>query len=163
MSVSTDAILFYGYCWKDEGDSIDTGGEDGDGWVETILKKRAERNPWDDYPESISQIRDYGEKKRAGDEWIKANRAALDAWNDKKKAVEDEFGVELDSHCSGEYPIPYLYVKDGRAIANRGYPQEVTNLRVQPEWDEMLNKWLAEFRIDKPHDAPRWWLVSYWG
>jgi hypothetical protein len=26
-----------------------------------------------------------------------------------------------------------------------------------------LDRFMAEFGIEKPHESPRWWLVSSWG
>lgn len=158
MGVNTDAVLFYGYCWKEE--DVDLFPDEEAEWPELILRKRGERNPWRDFPKEIEDLHPYAAQKAAGERWVKENETTIDAWRDKVKAVEEEFGVLLDTHCSGGCPMPYLSAR--ACSASRGYPEEVTSLEVDPSWDGKLDRWLEEFGIEKPHDGPRWWLVSYW-
>ena len=167
MSVSTDAILFYGYCWSEETVLFedDRGGME---WPERILRKRGEVNPWDAYPNDVDNIMPWTERRELQDKWVKEHREAIDAWHDKQKAVQGEFGnVDLHWHCSDGSPMPYLSIEESGASARRGCPEEIRPellmLRDWQAWDAALDKWLAEFAIEKPHDRPRWWLVSYWG
>jgi hypothetical protein len=158
MGVSTDAILFHGYCWDDETTLF----EDGE-WAEAVLKKRGVHNPWDDYPPEIERVPDYEQRRKAGEEWTAVNRSRLDDWYAAKKAVEEEFGVEVGGHCSGDCSMPYVAIKGAGETAHRGYPKEVPDLAVDPTWAAKLDRFLAEFGIEKPHPEPKWWLVSYWG
>lgn len=166
MGVSTDAVIFYGYCWSEEEELIDTGDKE---WSELILAKRGETNPWDQHPPDNPARSETMEQYRANEArsktWREANRAALDAWSAKKRAVQKEFGVELQQHCSDAHSMPYLEIAEAGFMARRGYPEEidVTQLAVDPRWKGMLDAWLAEFGIEKPQAEPRWWLVSWWG
>jgi hypothetical protein len=160
MGVSTDAVIFFGYCWEEEQRLIE-GDEE---WPTLILLKRGEKNPWGDYPKGLDDL-PFAESRAAGDKWSKANRAALDAWRAKRDAVEKEFGVEVGQHCSDSCSMPYLEIVSAGFMARRGYPEEldVSKLTEKPEWTAMLDRWLAELGIEKPQDRPRWWLVSWWG
>lgn len=173
MGVSTDAILFYGYCWHEEGASIygergeSDADDDDDGdryWPERVLANRGVKNPYDDFPKEIEAIRNYDEKRRKGDEWFAANRPSLDAWYKAKRDVEIEFGCSIGQHCSGDYPMPYVFVNASITRAARGYPKEITSLSVGDDWNEKLAKFVAELGIVPPEgQEPKWWLVSYWG
>src|SRR4051812_17268927 len=112
MGVSTDAILFYGYCWDEEGELLGRGdGDDRPEWAEVVLRKRGVANPWDAYPNAeIGAIRGYQQQRAAGEAWVAAHRAELDAWDEARKAVEAEFGCEIGAHCSDGCPMPYVAV-----------------------------------------------------
>ena len=175
MGVSTNAILFYGYCWSEEDVELfrnpEFGGDDDEGlkegdspeWTERVLLKRGEKNPWNNLPAEFAAL-PYQEKRKAQEKWIADHRAELDAWSAKKDAVEKEFDIVVSSHCSGDYSMPYLAANGSSVIACRGYPEEVdlATLKVDPEWNAKLDKFIAEFGIEKPHEKPTWWLVSYW-
>jgi len=167
MGVSTDGILFYGFCWGDKHD-LDEAGE---GWVSVIHKRRG-------LPDPFANRERFREKKPGEDYWAydKAQRAALDAWfkaNDAavkshlrdNEAIREEFGCDIGGHCSGEYSMPYVYIVDSMVVAGRGYPKDVSgkSLGEKPEWDALLAKFMDELGIERPHPLPRWWLVSYWG
>lgn len=160
MGVSTDAILFYGYCWSEENE-LDLGVSDE--WTETVLVRRGMVDPWKSYPDKEVWATPYPESRRVADKWCADNRAALDAWSDAKKAVEGEFGVEVDNHCSNECPMPYIAASRSITLASRGFPEKVSDLIIGPTWDADLNRFMKEFRLKKPHKKPQWWLVSYWG
>jgi hypothetical protein len=121
MGQSTDAILFYGYCWFDEhGDFTD------------------------------------------------------DDWETSKQGKE-EFGVEIGSHCSCDYPMPYIYISESEQRASRGDPERVnTEMVAAPHdvtagWDNQLRAFIAKHQIsldkreyeDGPQ-GPGWFLVSNW-
>src|SRR4051812_38542667 len=125
MGQSTDAILFYGYCWHEEGRLIEPDG-DGDApeWPEIVLHRRGVVNPWDACPEYTSRagFRDYTAWRKAADAWVEANRAAIDAWCAAQKAAREEFGCMIDTHCSNECGMPYVCVTSSRQEASRGCP-----------------------------------------
>lgn len=155
MSTSTDAILFYGYCWDDEVQLLP---ENEDDWVSVVLKKRGYSDPWDDFVEDMSLP--YVQRRAANDAWLEARRQDIDAWCVRKRAVQEEFRVDLHRHCHAECPMPY--VAAFRLLAQRGCPVEVVSLAVNDEWNERLDRFLTELGWSKPHPAPRWWLVSCW-
>jgi hypothetical protein len=168
MGVSTNAVLFYGYCWQDECRLFD----DSQGWDRLAALKRGHKDPWDDFPKDLGDsshpnyVRDYHARNAAIEKWKAGHRAELDGWHELLRGIEAEFGVELDSHCSGECPMPCLYVKGTETTARRGYPVEMnpdTDFAIGADWQAKLDRWLAEFGVEKPHPEPKWWLVSYWG
>lgn len=163
MGVSTDAILFYGYCWTEPTELFPEGkGE----WEEIIAKRRGEQNPWDSAPTDLFERQPkeaYGQREVGVKSWTDAHRAELDAWHSKLKSIREEFGVKVDFHCSTDYAMPLIAA--WKKIANRGDPENVTETSLRPnlDWDAKLNRFLQELDIQKPHDSPQWWLVSYWG
>ncbi len=160
MGVSTDAILFYGYCWSEEGVELTPKDKE---WEEAVLRSRGVVNPWDAYPPENERL-PYPQNRTAADAWSAEHRAELDAWYDAKEAVRTEFGCEIGRHCSGEYSMPFVCVSASEHRARRGYPIQVDALTVGDGWDEQLAKFMAAVGISKPdgQDGPRWWLVSYW-
>lgn len=167
MGVSTNAVLFYGYCWDEERVRL-VPEEYGGDWTHFLATRRGHKCPWDELPKRLCErdapdyVHDYIKRNEGIEAWKQENRAALDEWYAVRQAIEKEFGVELDSHCSGDYPIPYLAAK--QYTARRGYPVPVdaTDLAAAPDWDARLDRWLSEMGVEKPNPAPRWWLVSYW-
>lgn len=161
MGTSTDAVLFHGYCWTEEGDPVNW--PEGE-WPHIILARRGVANPWDRFPSAEIEALPYEKRYAASTRWADANEAAIDCWQANVNAVRAEFGVEAYYHCAGSCAMPYLYVIGARALAHRGYPHEVAAdaLTVDPAWRKRLDRWLKEFGVVAPQDAPRWWLVSYW-
>lgn len=117
MGVSTDAVLFYGYCWDEEGELI------GGRWEDRVLLARGHVNPWDAYSATgIEGIRDTTERLRLGKEWCDRNRADIDRWHELRRAVREELGCDIGSHCSGDCPMPYVYVESSDVTVRRGHP-----------------------------------------
>lgn len=163
MGVSTDAILFYGYCWDDE--AVDLGKLDAanelecfDDWVEHVLADRGVSNPWDAYPEEELSKLPYSERQRHGDAWCEANKTAIEHRRRAEKVVREDMAVELLSHGSGDYAMPYLSA--WKIVARLGHPRVAELPAVDPVWREKLDAWLAYFEIEPPQDVPRFWLVS---
>ena len=168
MGVSTNGILFYGYCWQDEDVKLFRD-EEGRDWPGYLAIKRGHKDPWDALPKRLHDrsaseyVHDYDQRWRLIDTWKAEHRAELDAWHSLQNAIEQEFGVELGRHCSGEYPMPFLAAKKYTARRGHPVPVDVADLAVDPEWTGKLDRWLSEMGVEKPHPEPRWWLVSYWG
>jgi hypothetical protein len=171
MGVSTNAILFYGYCWDDEIDLFDPDGESDDElndseWVDVVARKRGHKSPWDSYPEAECDAAPYGKERNAiGDKWMAENRAAIDAWAHLKKSIEQELGCEINHHCSQDCMIPYIEIADSGLFARRGYPARIDAWpKAGDDWDGKLEKFCKELGIEPPPgQKPGWWLVSYWG
>lgn len=154
MGQSTDAYVFYGYCWDDEDAGIEA---DTDEAVKAILAERGHADPWDSYPKT--------DGRAAGDAWVSENRAAIDAFRALKAAVEEEIGVSWDAHCSDSCPIPFLFVNDTKTTARRGYPKPLASLEVDPAWKGKLDAFLALQGVEPPtgENQPGWWTASWWG
>jgi len=67
--------------------------------------------------------------------------------------------VEIDSHCSDEYPIFFVYTS--MRMAWRGESAEIDDLTIHPSWDEEIRKFCEQWGI--PFQQPKWRLASYWG
>jgi hypothetical protein len=141
MGVSTDAILFWGAHHEED---EEWPFEDYDP-EEFLLEKLGLCSPAEEYdPESP---------------YIKKKYESF--WANSRETLED-FGVGFDTHCSGDYPIPYVYVSESRTLASRGYPASITSLEVKPEWEAKLRRFYD--LVGKPYpENVGWWLVSYWG
>ena len=165
MGVSTDALLVYGYVWEEEADLFDD--ESGEReWTEIVARLRGIPNPWDQYPEAELAALPYAEQRARGNEWTAAHRAELDAWRDAKKAIEAEYGIDVDYHGSDEWSVPIVKIAGAGKRAARGYPQELagTDLAVDPEWDGRLRRFVTDLAIDTSEaKGPGWFLVSWWG
>lgn len=182
MGVSTDAKLVYGYVWDDEHDLFRSGADDdedydededededgGEEWEEIIAARRGILNPWAEHAEelaAIEQIRPYTESRRLGDEWTTAHRAELDAWSAAKKAIAEEYGVEIDHHGSGEWECPVVKISGAGHTAARGYPHQLTaaDLAADPSWDAKLQRFVTDLGIDTSEaKGPGWFIMSWW-
>lgn len=93
--------------------------------------------------------------------------------------VHDLYGKEhpvlVGTHCSGEYPMYYVYIQETETTAYRGYPKQITaNTFDAPhiEWYAKLRDFAQEYGIPFAGDEGEygddvsevgWWLVSYEG
>lgn len=178
MGQSTDAILFYGYTWPDEhGPLFDDEGERD--WEEVLAVRRGISNPWAFYKDSGTEAAHndlpYKDQRHAYEAW-KAEvgfDALLAEWDAAKEAVKSEFNVRVSSHCSCDFPIPYIYIKGTEIRASRGFAEEVDVIRLTEapfdEWNDELDRFIAELDIDMstpeygdPPVGPGWFLVSNW-
>jgi hypothetical protein len=135
VGVSTDAKLVYGYVWEDEHDLFASGEDDEDydeeesadepEWEEIIARQRGIANPWDSYPQIIDRL-PYDDQRRRGDAWTADHRAELDAWHAAKKAIAEEYGVEVDHHGSDEWEVPVVKITGAGHTAARGYPHQLS-------------------------------------
>ncbi len=166
MGVSTDGVLFYGYVWDDE---LDLGFEYEWSTIVALKRghlKRGHTDPWKAYP-TFSHL-EWLERDAAGHQWVKEHEAELDAWRAVRKAIEDEFGVDASYHGSNEWRCPYVFVKESRIQASRGYPEAIQpkDLNEKPlaYWDTFLKNFVEELEINlEEAKGPAWWLVSWWG
>lgn len=150
MSISTDAILFYGFLidedlsppWydpEDEDDEYDSESDEGDGEDPTswaYWKTLYVRGKGVDYDKEFSK-----------------------AWDILEKAK-----CEIGVHCSDSCPMFYVTIKKSVIEARRGYPEEVDPnhvKKIKSEWDKQLREFCAGLGIAPPKKFG-WFLVSYW-
>lgn len=122
MSVSTDAILFYGYCWGEEIDLLEkhaTDNEDYPDWEDVILKKRGIVDPWDAYPD-IDPVLPWAERDRLSKEWVAANDAVIKTRHLAEQGVRDEFECEIGRHGSDGWSLPFIAIASSEIRAYRG-------------------------------------------
>jgi len=158
MGVSTDAILCYGFQFKDEE------GREKEGAPEWLIDEATgEEMMLDDFlarlvglPEPLEH---FDEERYASDPAYKS------AWSEhwkRKRALEDEHGVEIVLHCSDSYPMYILAVKASVQTASRGSLIELGQaLSVGPEWRETIRSFCERAKI--PFEEPQLILCSYWG
>jgi hypothetical protein len=173
MSTSTDAILFYGYCWEEEtsrpwniGRDDDEDGEDTDDyWEERYARTKGCLPPSDKFPDrEVAPTRENGWSSTPKD-YSPAEQTIIDQhrayWEARREIVEAAPCV-VDTHCSGECPMPYVAVAASRTISNRGYMSEITSLAVDPTWNDALAEFCAAMSIKTDGMKAAWWLVSDW-
>jgi hypothetical protein len=156
MGQSTNAVLFYGFTYEDEVSLNEmTGNEDsGDDWEGYYCRKLG-------IPESVWPLDSNGNQRRREqltEEEYNTWSAARDV---ESKATKDCL-VEISNHCSGDYGIPYVHVKEAEITVYRGSNKEITldMLKINPEWDQQIKKFCEIMGIEfKPCG---WRLVSYW-
>lgn len=138
MGMSTDAILFYGYCWDEEaewpwriGRDDDDDDDDDDDW--TTRYSRAKGVIIDE-----------------GTDWSKVRELAQAS------------GCEVSTHCSRECPMPFVAVTASLIRSWRGDMREVKDLTVDPAWDKMLAEFCETLGVRTEGLRAAWWLVSNW-
>lgn len=171
MGTSTDAILFYGYCWteetskpwtigKDEDEDEDEGDEDEDEDPEVrYAKAKGLVEPTGQYPETV----DKHYKRRT--DFTPAEQAVIDEYSvywDRQRELTKASGCEVGTHCSSECPMPYVAVKESVLKSWRGYMTEINSLGVGWDWDDKLRDYCEVMGIDVSEKRPAWWLVSDW-
>lgn len=154
MGVSTDAIL----CWgikltEDEGPL-----------------------PWADKAEELGYDVDEDSDgflayalcgiEKPKEEWVDGgeNQNYRDYWDAKREALKN-YGVEVVTHCSYDYPMYLLAISPSKVRANRGYPQTILRSDMdRPEadnWQEKLRDACEKLGIEPA--AGEWILCSLWG
>lgn len=76
----------------------------------------------------------------------------------------EEDGVALERHCSGECPMYFVAIPKQTTTAWRGHPQNVTGKELiqRPEWDDTLRSFVTKHKL-KTAGEPGWWIASDWG
>jgi hypothetical protein len=161
MGTSTDGILAYG---------IDLGAPD-DGWkVEGIPEDVEDEEGYDDgiteYVNSKLLIASGFTEPRPQDDlsedWWKR---VYSPWRQRREDTLKQWGIEVVSHCSAEYPMYLLTIFHVRAARGRPRDVEINELslrRSRDSWDNRIAEALKV--LDWTTDQrPRWILCSDWG
>jgi hypothetical protein len=113
----------------------------------------------------IAALASYQAKEALGKKWREENNESIDAWFNAKAVIREELTCSIGSHCSGGCSMPYVCVNASETKALRGYPELIQpdKLTINSEWPTQLDNFMVAMGIEKPQDAPQWWLVSYWG
>lgn len=171
MGQSTDAILFYGYCWDEETARPWTIGKDDDEddeecWEERYAKARGLERPSTPYPypeRTVPRTRENNYSDTPTD-YSADELAAIELYRqfwDAKRKLAEQSACMVDTHCSADYPMPYVCIRASRLVSNRGDMTPVTSLAVDPTWREKLDTFCALLGII-PKGEPGWFLVSDW-
>jgi hypothetical protein len=91
-----------------------------------------------------------------------------DGYPERKAAADATVGVEMESHCSGDYPMYVLAAKVITAYRGDAKVVELPDLvdRSRPgveSWNDKLTAALDALGITPKQQRPEWLLCSYWG
>lgn len=179
MGQSTDGILFYGYVWADEGVRLFPDEDDNGYWYNALARRRGHLDPWQYYRTSGAEAEHaslrYEEQRGAYERW-KAEvgfQALLDVWDAVIKSIKAEFSADISSHCSCDYPMPYIYIRGTKVTAYRGSAVEIPVAAIAEspldEWNAELDRFIEALAIDMSEpeygdgpQGPGWFLVSNW-
>jgi hypothetical protein len=181
MTTSTNAILFYGYCWNVESSrpwEIDSANDNPDAnedaddeddetkdWEGRYARTKGCLPPSTPFPaRRVTPTRENGWNSTPTD-YSDAEQTIVDRhiayWDVKEKLVEAALCC-VDTHCSDKHPMPYVAVKASRTISSRGEMREIATLAVDPTWNEALAEFCAAMGIKTDGLKAAWWLVSNW-
>ena len=177
MGVSTDAILFYGYCWDEEdlrnpweadrenADEDESEESEDDDWEARYARAKGCLPPETPYPErqvTPTRANNYDSTPK---DYSAAEKAIIKQhttyWEEKRKIVEKSPCL-VDRHCSASCPMAYVAVKASVTTCNRGFPKEITSLDVAPTWNAKLAEFCETLGIKTKGMKAAWWLVSDW-
>ena len=158
MGVSNNAYLAFGV------DLGEDAFQDEDFDLEDFLLKRAEVNdPYTGYPPEIDQA-PYPDRDRLYNEW----KATQPNWDERVKTYFEQRDalikacpVEIIIHCSYDYPMYILALRDTDVSAARGYPKVIdpAALKVDPARIEEAKEFCKD--ADLPaFDDPQWLIFS---
>ncbi|GGW98962.1 hypothetical protein [Streptomyces chartreusis] len=158
MGMSTNAMLVYGY---------HLGSDDG-GWLVRGVGEYGEL-PTLSWHQSESDDADFGtdvELRLLASVGFTETDWSADGYYDRKREAEARLGVELEFHCSGDYPMYLLTAKS--ITAYRGDAKEIDFAALQAETeqagaDAKLRAALEALELRPTQEQPRWLLCSYWG
>ena len=156
MGVSTDAVIFYGILLDKDDCECQFNDNEGDYEEDYAKKKGWVENDGGLYDEKgeYALDKDSPEGKKAEKIWDK-NRAEL-------SKITEDCDVEIGMHCSGDYPMHYVGIKESETFARRGYPVQIdaTNLSIETDWVDKLKDYCKTMGIK--YKKPSWHLVSWW-
>ncbi len=166
MGVSTNATIFYGILLDSE-EGKDYFGSEGycdcpmhD--IDDVEEEYAKKKGWVENNGGLfNEAGEYALDKESP-EGKKAEKICHKNWRAKSK-ITDDCPVELGYHCSGDYPMHYVGIKESLIMARRGYPVEIdaTDLSIEADWVDKLKDYCKTMGIK--YEKPGWHLVSYWG
>lgn len=154
MTVSTDAMLIYGF---DLGDPED--------WEESKWRVHT--------PEELDQLSDHWDEVDDDQDihydfaynWISIYRLRTGTLTSENAWSEEDLPVVLVSHCSGSHPMYAVAAKASVLTAGRGNPQEVDVLEhfdsdKEMSYRERIWEFCEVMGIEFEH--PKWLLMSDW-
>ena len=174
MGQSTNAVMFYGYCWLDElrwpwDHGVEDNDEDDDDWQKRYARlghaivPPAEPFPSRQWSWSVPQ------EKRI---YPADEQAIVDKYTSywaRCREISNSLDISVDTHCSSDCPMPYVCIASTELTCYRGDRQPITEelgqqiSRPNPEWKLRLDAFCNVMKISIPDEGPKWWLVSYWG
>lgn len=157
MGVSTNAMLVYGYNL----------GSDESWGIEELDEYDSPSWDWYDPEDEESE----GFEDAAMTHLLKQLAGFTKTWSDdgyweERRKAEAQVGVEIETHCSGDYP---MYLLAAKAItAYRGDVDVIDFAKLTTEVQEVdadtkLRAALGALGIQPKQKQAQWLLCSYWG
>lgn len=84
-----------------------------------------------------------------------------DSYFEKKKEAMENCPISLELHCSYDYSMYLVVIKDYHYTASRGYPEEISNLEVDESKVDLAREFCKKNGI--PWQEPKWLLTSLYG
>lgn len=157
MSISTDALLVYGY---DLGASDDVRIKEANGEYGEV------QAPW----WNSGSVDMNGEPENVFDAMMRilcvAAHGAAPTWPwQRNDVVHEHYGARMVMHCSDEYPMYILAAHS--IIAYRGDVErldlvKLIDLSARKRWDDKLHTAINVLGIHPQQEKPMWLLVSSW-
>lgn len=160
MGTSTDAILFWGIVFDEDKPEIADVFKDDDKDFEEIY---AAKKGW---KEDSGYFTPAGEYAHLNDP--KKHDEARKVWRKhlaELEKINSACPAEIGTHCSGEYPMYYVCIKETEKTAHRGYAVDLysDSLHEKQIWLEQLKEYCEVMGISLKGKRIGWHLVSYWG
>lgn len=157
MGTSTNAILFYGYVFDDEGSRPYEDDNDED-WESRYARLSGLVGPEEPYPDGVRNSKTHEYEYTPEEQKIVDKHTAF--WDKQRKLVE-KCGVVVDTHCSCDCPMPFVAVTKSKIVSHRGEWSEIKSLDVGEDWNQKLKDFCQLMGI-KTKGKPKWYLVSDW-
>jgi hypothetical protein len=157
VGTSTNALLCYGY---------DLGGGETE-WHLAEVDDDELSLPWldlDELEEDGLGLEDAFATRLLASVGFTETDYSAKGYRERKREAEATIGVELEYHCSSDYP---LYILSAKTITARRGDTEAIDMaaleaeRIAGDWDGKLAAACAALGIT-PTKPAGWWLVSYW-
>ncbi len=165
MGQSTNAYLYYGIALNEEAGDIEwpESWKDDD-WEDEYLRRTGmpERPAFMAWTEEG----DYGPYHVQDEDRTPEQEAECSAWYEERWQRLNDCPVEIDTHCSGDYPMYFITPCESVTRAFRGYPKTFHILPTrQAEWGAQLREFidLMDLQIEEGEATPMWTLASYMG
>lgn len=158
MGTSTNAMLVYGY---------HLGGDEG-GWQVEGVGEYGEllALDWHDSEDADADFQGDAELRLLASVGFTEINWRADGYHTRKAEAQARLGVEIETHCSGDYPM-FLLIAKG-ITAYRGNVKEIDFAALQAELeqadaDAKLRAALDALGLQPTQDKAQWLLCSYWG
>ena len=154
MGISSDGILVFGY---------NLGGDES-GWE---IEQAGEDGEWEpEWVDEDGDVIDGAEKRLLTAAGFTETDWQADGYHERRREAQARVGVELESYCSGDYPM-YLLAAH-RITVYRGDVKTIDFAaleaqRVSEDWAGKLRRAVEALGITPKQAEPAWLLASYMG
>jgi hypothetical protein len=154
MGMSPEGIIYYGYYFTEQDE---VGVPD----IDHMAEERAKANgavsvSWSTIPHQFGPERDA---------WLEETREARTAWYEAVLEEKKIIGVEWAFAGSYDYATDFVCIPESQFRAEWSEMTELKpgDLATEWVWQTILDAHLEEMGIEKPQEAPSWYLTSLYG